>query len=109
MTRNQKDSLAVFQRTTQLLTPHRMSMTRRLLLTLLTTTAVLAAGCSHFKKSAPKPTTGIAGEVEADFKVRWVDKRTAELVAHGQAAEAARTQATTEFNERYGYTSAAQK
>ena len=84
-------------------------MTRRLLLTLLATAAVLSTGCSLFTKSPPKPKYGLAGEVEADFKLRWVDKRTAELVAQGQTADAARATASAEFKERYGYTGAAQK
>jgi hypothetical protein len=86
-----------------------MFMIRRLLLPLLATAAVLSAGCSMFKKSADKPKYGLAGEVEADFKLRWVDKRTAELVAQGQAADAARTQANAEFKERYGFVGAGQK
>jgi hypothetical protein len=86
-----------------------MSMTRRLLLTLIAATAVFSAGCSMFKKSPAKPNLGLASETEADFKVRWVDKRTAELVARGQTADAARIQATAEFKERYGFTGAAQK
>ncbi len=84
-------------------------MIRRLLLTLLATAAVFSAACTLFKKSAPKSKLGPAGEVEADFKVRWVDKRAAELVAAGQTADAAHAQATAEFKEHYGYTSAAQK
>ncbi len=86
-----------------------MSTNRRLFLTLLATASVFAAGCSLFKKSSSKPDAGLAGEVEADFKVRWVDKRAAELVAQGRAADTARTQATAEFKERYGFTGAAQK
>lgn len=84
-------------------------MTRRLFSTLLIAVALLGTGCSMFSKSSSKPKQGLASETEADFRVRWVDKRTAELVAAGQAADAARTQATAEFKERYGYTGAAQK
>ena len=84
-------------------------MTRRLLLTLFVIAAALSAGCIHLKKTPPKPSDSLTGEVEADFKVRWVDKRSAELVAQGQTADAARAQATTEFKERYGFTGAAQK
>jgi len=84
-------------------------MTRRLLPTLLSLVAVLSAGCLHLKKSPPKPAESLTGEVEADFKMRWVDKRAAELIAQGQMADAARAQATAEFKERYGFTGAAQK
>lgn len=84
-------------------------MIRRLLLTLIATAAVFSAGCSMFKKSPAKPSNGLTGDVEADFKTRWVDKRTTELVATGQAADAARAQAIAEFKERYGFTGAAQK
>ena len=84
-------------------------MTRRLLLTFIATAALFSGGCSIFKKSSAKSDLGPASETEADFKVRWVDKRAAELAAQGQAAGAARAQATAEFKERYGFTGAAQK
>ena len=84
-------------------------MIRRPLLALLAIAAVFSAGCLHLKKSPPKPSESLTGEVEADFKVRWVDKRAAELVAQGLAAGAAHAQATVEFKERYGFTGAAQK
>jgi hypothetical protein len=86
-----------------------MSTTRRLLLALLATATLLSAGCFHFKKSGAKPNLGPAAEVEAEFKVRWVERRATELVAQGQNAEAARAQATAEFKERFGFTGAAQK
>ena len=84
-------------------------MTRRLLLTLIATTAVFSAGCSMFKKSSSKPKQGLASETESDFRNRWVDKRATELVAQGQTADAARAAATVEFKERFGFTGAAQK
>ena len=84
-------------------------MTRHLLLPLLILTAALSSGCFHLKKSASKPDAGLTREMEADFKTRWVEKRAAELVAQGRPAPAARTSAEAEFNERYGFTSAAQK
>lgn len=84
-------------------------MTRRPFLTLLILAAVLSSGCLHLKKSAPKSDAGLTREMETDFKARWVEKRSAELVAQGQSASAARTAAEAEFNERYGFTSAAQK
>ncbi len=64
----------------------------------------LAGGCSLFsKKARAKESTAIAGEVEATFRQRWVDKRAGELVAQGVAADAARAQAGREFDERYQF------
>jgi hypothetical protein len=85
-------------------------MTQRPLLACLAVFATLTAGCLHSKKpAAPKDSTSLTGETEQTFMQRWIDKRSAELVTQGQAADAARTQATAEFKERYGYTGAAQK
>lgn len=84
-------------------------MIQRPLLAFLTLFAALSTGCLHSKKSAPKENSSLTGDTEQVFMQRWIDKRAAELVAQGQAAEAARTQATAEFRERYGYTGAAQK
>ena len=86
-------------------------MTHRPLLTCLALCAVLSAGCSMFsKKSAtPKETKAPAAETEQLLRQRWVDKRAAELVAQGQSADAARTQATAEFKEHYGYISEPKK
>ena len=81
-----------------------------LLLPVLAFAVVLSGGCSLFKKSAkPKESPTLAGEAEDSLKQRWVDKRTAELVAQGAAADAARAQATEEFRAKYSYTGAAQK
>jgi hypothetical protein len=72
--------------------------------------AALSGGCLFSKKSAaPKENTSPAAETEQLLRQRWVDKRAAELVAQGQAADAARAQALVEFRERYGFTGAAQK
>lgn len=83
-------------------------MTQRPFLALLATLAVFSAGCSHFKKSPPSDNSP-ASQTDADFKVRWLEKRTGELVAQGQKAEAARAQAEAEFKERFAFTNAAQK
>ncbi len=85
-----------------------MPITQRPVLTLLVTLAAFTSGCSHFKKSAPVDTS-IAGQTDADFKTRWMEKRTGELVAQGQTATAARTQAAAEFAERYAFTNAGKK
>lgn len=72
--------------------------------------AALSAGCLTSKKSAsPKDTKAPAAETEQLLQQRWVEKRSAELVAQGQTADAARTQALAEFRERYGYLGAGKK
>ena len=83
-------------------------MTKRLLLFCLTLS--LATGCMFSKKGAkPKESSAIASEVEESFRKRWTDRRYAELVAQGTAAEVARTQAESEFREHYEFTQAAKK
>ncbi len=79
-------------------------MTKPSLLVLLTAAVALTPGCSLFRKSdKPKENPAIAGDVEATFRRRWVEKRSGELAAAGTAAEAARMQAEKEFEERYGF------
>jgi hypothetical protein len=65
----------------------------------------LASGCGTFSKKSGrvKENPAIATEVEETFRRRWMDKRVGELTAQGLAADAARTQADTEFRERYGF------
>jgi hypothetical protein len=85
-------------------------MTQRPFLACLAVFVLLTAGCLHSKKpAASKDNTSLTGETEQTFMQRWIDKRAAELVAQGQTTDAARTQATAEFRERFGYTGAAQK
>ena len=85
-------------------------MIQRLFLTCLSLTALLTSGCLFSKKSSkPKDDTAISSSVEESFRVRWIDKRVAELVAKGSTPEAARTQAASEFSERYAFTGGAQK
>lgn len=85
-------------------------MKRSLLLSLALLTAFCASGC-HFwnKKPKPKADPAIAADVEEGFKVRWIERRAAELTAKGVNAEVARQQADAEFRERFGYTTAAHK
>jgi hypothetical protein len=69
-----------------------------------------ASGCLFSKKAnRAKESSAISADVEESFRKRWVDKRSAELASSGTAAELARTQAETEFRERFGFTRAAQK
>jgi len=77
-------------------------------LTLAAVLCLLIGGtaCSHFKsskKSKPVESKAPAAELEADFKVRWIAKRSSELVVQGQTPEAAKEQATREFAERMPY------
>mgnify|MGYP001549146339 CR=1 FL=1 len=84
-------------------------MIKRLLLPVLALAAVFLGGCLHSKKnSSPKDST-ITGEVETDFRQRWIDKRAAELVSQGKAESVARTQAATEFHDQYEYLPAPKK
>lgn len=83
-------------------------MTKLLLLSCLT--LALAPGCMFSKKTAmPKESSAIASEVEESFRKRWTERRAAELVAQGTAADAARSQAEGEFRERYEFTQTAGK
>lgn len=75
----------------------------RLLLSLLMLAAA-TSGCTLFRKSSrPKESSAISSEVEENFHRRWVEKRSAELVAQGVAAAAAQTQAENEFREKYDF------
>ena len=86
-------------------------MTQRLLFpVLLALAAALASGCSMMKKSpAPTENPSIAGQTEDSLKQRWIERRAAELVAQGLAADAARAKATDEFREKYPYAGGGQK
>jgi hypothetical protein len=81
---------------------------KRPLLFLLLPPLALLAGCKHNPKK-PKENPAIATEVEEGFKQRFVEKRSAELVALGMRVDLARQQAIDEYRDRYGYTHAADK
>jgi hypothetical protein len=69
-------------------------------------------GCHLFSRkqpATPKERPDIANQVEADFMQRWIEKRTAELVASGTSPSAAHDRALAEFRTQYSYTEAAQK
>ena len=90
--------------------PLRSLMIPRLSLTSLALAALLTTGCLFSKKSnEPKENPAIAGSVEENFKVRWIDKRAADLTAQGKSADAARTQAADEFGQRYLFNAPPQK
>lgn len=80
-------------------------MTTRLSPALLALVLLLTSGCGLFSKKSAKPKESplIAGEVEETFRRRWVEKRAGELTAQGAEATAARTQAESEFRERYAF------
>jgi len=85
-------------------------MTKRPFLPVLLAAVALCGGCLFAKKSAkPKEDPAMTSETEDSLKQRWIEKRTAELVAQGVAADAARAQATEEFRTKYSFTGAAQK
>jgi hypothetical protein len=74
---------------------------------------VLLAGpaCHMFSSkknpAAPKESKHVAADVEKDFMHRWIDKRTADLVAAGSSPTDARAQAVAEYKSNYSYTSTA--
>ena len=71
---------------------------------LLVATLLLSTGCVFSKKKdRSKESSAISSEVEATFRLRWTEKRVAELTAQGIAPGAARTQAEQEFRDRYAF------
>lgn len=65
------------------------------------------SGCFFWNKKPsqkPKESSTIATDTERDFKARWIDHRTNELVTQGQNSMAARQQAETEFQAKFSYT-----
>lgn len=79
-------------------------MTKRLLPSCLVLTLLLSSGCLTSKKSnTPRESSQIAGEMEATFRRRWIEKRTGELVAQRTPADAAQAQATREFDEKFDF------
>jgi hypothetical protein len=81
---------------------------KRLLLLALVLLPVLSTSCFHHKKK-PKENPAIASDVEETLKQRFIEKRSAELIALGRRPDLARQQAIDEFRDRYGYTHAAGK
>jgi hypothetical protein len=87
---------------------------KRFALLALAAIVLTNSGCHLFskkKKAAPTPkeSSHVAVDVENDFMRRWIDKRTAELVAQAVPAADAKRQATDEFKQRFSYTDAARK
>lgn len=86
-------------------------MKRLSLLCLAALVLATAPGCHLFRKKHPKPkeVSTIGTDTELEFKHRWLDRRTAELVGKGTNAQAARAQAEEEFRQRFSYTQAVNK
>jgi hypothetical protein len=85
-------------------------MMKAFLLSLSIVTLCSSSGCLFSRKGKrPKESSTISADVEESFRLRWVERRAAELIAQGTAAEAARATAENEFRERYGFTRAGKK
>lgn len=80
-------------------------MIPRLFLVLLASVPLLVTGCGMFSKkdARPKESSAIAADNEEIFRRRWVEQRSAQLVAQGTEANAARQQAENEFRTRFGF------
>jgi hypothetical protein len=89
------------------------SIMKRLAPILLAAVLLAGSGCHLFSKkkapATPKPSPMVATDVEKDFMHRWIEKRTAELVAQGSSPVTAQVQATAEFKSKYNYTDAARQ
>jgi hypothetical protein len=87
-------------------------MKRLLPATLAAMVLLAGSGCHYFphfkrKPKVPKQDRAISASLEKEFAQRWIDKRTAELVASGQAPDAAKVQAANEFRQKFNFTKAA--
>jgi len=59
------------------------------------------------KAAAPKVNNkDLAKQVEQEFKQRWIEKRSSELVAQGKSPAEAGNQALAEYTQRFAYTQA---
>ena len=85
-------------------------MIKALLLSVSLIPLVLGTGCFTSKKAnRAKESSTIAADVEESFRQRWVAKRSSELATQGTTADAARSQAETEFRDRFVYTKVGNK
>lgn len=65
---------------------------------------LLLNGCLFWNKKpghTEKESPAVATSVEKDFKWRWIDKRTSDLVTQGVSASAAHDQAVSEFDAKF--------
>jgi len=72
---------------------------------------LLLNGCLFWnKKSSSKPTKEnpkVATGVEQEFRERWIDKRTSDLVATGLGTTQAHAQAVSEYDQKFSQTHSA--
>lgn len=62
------------------------------------------SGCLFGRKhKKPKESSAMASDTEAELRTRFVEKRSAELVAQGKDAASAKQQAEAEFHEKYKF------
>jgi len=62
------------------------------------------SGCLfHRKNKKPKESDAIAADTETELRARFIEKRTAELVAQGKDAATARQQAEADFRAKYQF------
>jgi hypothetical protein len=84
---------------------------KRLVPIALAAALLAACGCHMFSSkknpAAPKESKTVAADVEKEFMQRWIDKRTADLVAQGKDQPVARAQAVAEFKVTFAYTASA--
>jgi hypothetical protein len=88
---------------------------KRLFPVIIASFACLGAGCALWpfsnKKPRPKPDPQqsplVSTQAELEFRQRWVDKRSDDLVAQGMLPDAAHAQALAEFRVKFSYTHAA--
>jgi hypothetical protein len=88
---------------------------KRLYAVSLAAFALLGAGCAlwPFSNKGPQPKRDpdrnprVSTQVELEFRLRWVEKRSADLIAQGMLPDAAHDQALAEFRVKFAYTHAA--
>ncbi|KAB2649043.1 MAG: hypothetical protein DVB35_02615 [Verrucomicrobia bacterium] len=93
-------------------------MKRSIIILSLLASLSLSSGCSHllfWKKPNPaevkekvKQDPHVATATELEFKARWVEKRSAELISQGVSPVDAKSQASTEFAVKFSATHSAQ-
>jgi hypothetical protein len=84
---------------------------KRIVPTALAALLLTSSACHMFSSkknpAAPKESKTVAVDVEKDFMHRWIEKRSADLVASGKSPADAHDQAVAEFKVNYSYTTTA--
>jgi hypothetical protein len=80
-------------------------MTKRLLPSLLALSALALCGGCLFPKnfSKEKRDRHVSAAMEKEFQQRWMEKRVGDLTAQGLSPDAARAQASAEYQVKYSY------